>query len=116
MHWKNTFYRKDTDKEGRIYHNFYFRDTTEAVTAIEGINKSYYGTAKVVLREGESSFGEQMVFMFLFNGQNSKYCGKSKHNTIEWYLPKDKGINFLFEVMEGINLLKQGINLNNLNG
>lgn len=90
------------DDKGRIYFNGYPNIKTNAVVSFGGKNQEFSGKPKIFTRIGESDFGEELVFSFLIEGLNKEYDSNSDHKTIEFYLPKDKGIEFLEELLKNL--------------
>lgn len=90
----------NVDGQGRTYFNGYPNIKTNAIFCNNGVNLEFSGKPNVFTRVGESVFGEELVFSFLIEKENKEYKASSKHNVMEFYLPKDKGIEFLEELLK----------------
>jgi hypothetical protein len=90
-------FNRNNDIKGRLYMNGYPNILSNCNVGINGKNMAFKGKPKIFTRHGESEFGEELVFSFLIEKPITEYKINSKHNVLEFYLPKDKGIQFLKE-------------------
>lgn len=112
MIWRKTIYKKDKDNKGKVYHNFYLNSETDVVFSEKGKNRVFTGVPKIVYREGESHFGEQIYIELLLKNERGDYGASTSHETVDVYFSTQAGILFLREALEGICLINRGVDLN----
>ena len=89
------------DRQGRVYKHYIAEGDKKAIICRKGINKLFNGTFKLVSREGDSVFGDEVIVEFLMKGLEKEYSANSNHECVEIYLKKEEAI----ELLEG--MLKQ---------
>jgi len=94
------------DKQGRNYHNIKYKLKTNAIYCIDGKNNVFYGHPRIVYRECDSFFGEEMFFQFWIRGKDKEYTASSPYNNIEWYFKTEAGVDFLIKATEYIRNIR----------
>jgi len=86
---------KTKDNEGREYHKVFYHTTINACIALGQQNIIIPVRINIGLRRGNSHFNEEVVFQLIQDGDIKKqpYNKTSPENHIEFYLPKEDGIN-----------------------
>lgn len=92
----------NTDSKGRIYHHIAIPCIKEGVLSLGESNMVYEGWFKVVLRNGESKFGEQVIFEFRIDKLKETYPCKSKHDCFEVYMPKKEALEVFARIINKI--------------
>lgn len=87
-----------TDAMGRKYFHIWFDVVTNSVVCIDGVNRTFEGIPQVIMRNGDSAFGNEVVLQFVIKGEKPSYNASSPYNHIEMYLPKEQAIS-IFEKM-----------------
>lgn len=90
------------DSDGHDFLNVFSNQETTCVVSFNGKNLVLRGKLKIAVRKGASAFGNEVVFSFLVSDQLREYNGKSPENTVEMYLPEERGIEFLQKAVEVI--------------
>lgn len=101
--WENIekpIFTKSNDNEGRTYITAYAHPNSQAVVSIGEKNVIIDGTVKLELRVGKSQFGEQIIFSFIRDGKIELTKRRTKFDIIEFYLPKELGIDFIKKAVE----------------
>lgn len=93
------------DKTGRKYDHHWFGVITNTIFCENGVNRVFEGTPQLIIREGDSVFGNEIIFQFIINGEKPSYNAISPINHIEFYLPKEKAIEIFTNI---IKFLKEG--------
>ena len=88
------------DKEGREYLNAFSNIKSCSVISLEDKNIIVEGNPKIKLRIGESKFGNEMVFELIKTGGIKESAKRSKHDTVEIYLPLKFGLEFLKDTVK----------------
>lgn len=96
------------DLNGREYTHVAVTGIDECVLSLGGVNHVYDGFFKVVSRTGDSAFGDQVFFEFKINEMKKTYKSNTKHNCFEVYMPKEKALRILKEMVS--NLEKENDN------
>lgn len=91
------------DNQGRKYHKVTYDKDIPCVITLNGTNLKVTGTPRIVLRTGDSKFGEEVLFEFFITSFDEEYPTNSKWNCTEYYLTKDEAINFLKTALEELN-------------
>lgn len=92
------------DATGKVYKNYYFDNKTDGLLAFKQKILNFKGLPKIVIRNGSSKYGEQMIFQFLIDGEFELTDKRTKHNTLEIYFPKEAGIDFLKQVIKDLEV------------
>jgi len=96
---KKPVYTKNQDEQGRDYYVGY--SNTQGFCSInignkgENANWVYEGNPKITYRKGESKHGPEIFFELLVSKFVEKRVKNTNHNSIEIYMPYEKGIEFL---------------------
>jgi len=93
-------FQENKDTKGKRFLNGYPNIRTNCNVAFKDKNMVFKGKPKIFVRNGESEFGEEIGFSFLIEGVITDYKVNSIHDCVEFYLPKDKGIQFLKEFIK----------------
>lgn len=93
------------DKNGRKFRVAYSNMTSDAVITLNfsGFNGKKViveGNPKISLRDGESKHGEQIIFELLRTGPIREEPAESAYDTVEIYLPKKFGMEFLEDALK----------------
>jgi len=102
------------DNKGREYLVNYFGnmgDKVEACLTLNGVVYVLSVVPKLVLRRGESAFGEQIFFDFRIDEVKHEYKTSTQFQGFELYLPKDEGLSFVREWLKYIEDDKDGIHI-----
>lgn len=94
-----------TDNEGRKYHNIKFKRLTKAVICRDGKNTVVLGYPRIVYREGNSTFGDEIYMQFWIITENGEYDANSPYSNFEYYFKDKEGIEFLELVVKYIQSL-----------
>lgn len=92
-------FNENRDAKGRKYYNGYANLVTNAVVSF-GNNIQFSGKPKLVIREGDSVFGDELLFQFFILEKAKDYTRNTEHNTIEFYLPKEFGLKFCQDMLD----------------
>ena len=98
----NFRFNKNNDLKKNTYLNCYSNIDTDTIIALNGTNFELKGIQKIVVREGGSKFGNQLLFQFLVKEKINEYKSNSIYPTIEFYLPLDVGVEFLEQSLKYI--------------
>lgn len=91
-------FTKKIDKVSREYFTAYSNKQGFACISIgeeDGNNYIYEGNPKINYRKGDSKFGAEIIFELLVKGLKEKTPKRTKYESIEIYMPYEKGIEFL---------------------
>lgn len=88
------------DNKGRKYKNVYLNNEKEAIFCFNGVNHVFKVNPVMVLREGNSEFGDQLLFQFIILKKIKEYATKGDHDLFELYLSKKEGIEILERALE----------------
>lgn len=86
---------RDTDKDGREYLVLGSKTMSESVIAWHGQNVVFKGFPRLMLRRGDSVFGEQLVMQFYIKELAKTYEVRSEREVIEIYFSREQGIEYL---------------------
>lgn len=86
-----------------VFLSAYSNKLSEAVVSMDGKNVKLSGNPKMVLRLGNSQFGDQLVFEFLIKEKKEEFKKRSDWDSIEWYLP----IEYLSFLKDALNFFEQ---------
>lgn len=86
---------ENNDDYGRKYVKVWYPERQESVVSYNGSNHIFIGVPRMVLRTGDSSFGEQIFFDLFDTNYKGKLKQNTKYNTSEFYLGKLNGMEFL---------------------
>ena len=89
-----------TDLEGRKYYHVKCNYKTDAVLTWQNKNIVFVGNSDIILRKGDSDFGEQIILQLYIDKAKEVYKTKTKHSMMEIYLPKEDGIKILKEAIK----------------
>ena len=89
-----------SDTKGRKYFHVKNNYKTEAVLTWENKNIVFTGKSDIILRKGDSEFGEEIILQLYIDKAKDVYKTKTKHSMMEIYLPKDDGIKMLKEAIK----------------
>lgn len=92
---KYCFLQVSKDKEGREYHNIKFKKQIEAVLCIDGVNKVFFGFPRVVIRKGNSHFGEQVYIQFWIQEKGKEYKDNTQWQNFEFYFTNMEFLEFI---------------------
>jgi len=102
-----TVFAKKVDDKQREYYTAYSNHTSKAVVHLKNQNIIIEGNPKISVRIGKSKFGEEVIFELLRTGTIETTKKRTGYDSVEIYLPKDKGIKFLEETLK---FLKEKLN------
>jgi hypothetical protein len=95
------------DKQGRTYNKIFSNFFQDAIICSNKINNVFEVKPNIAIREGDSQFGNQLVFQLVIQKEKEQY--NSKENTpkghIETYFKIDKEtITFFEELLKELKL------------
>lgn len=105
----NAFLQICFDEDGRRYFNIKRKKPVDAVVCIDGINVHVRGEFRIVYREGNSKFGDEIYFQVWINEQDKEYTANSPYANIEYYMPKEDALEMMDIAFRYINSIKGGI-------
>lgn len=85
----------NSDKTGNSYFNCYSNVITNCNLVLNDKNIVFSGKPKLFVRTENKHFEKEFVFSFLIETKKHEYNVNSEHQVIEFYLPVEKGIEFL---------------------
>jgi len=93
-----------TDTKGVKYKHHLIGDgiLTDAIINVDGKNRVFKGVPEIIIREGESIFGNQLIFNFLINSEIESYPASTPHKRLEIYFPKDKALELLQKIIDAL--------------
>jgi len=83
------------DAKGNKYKKAYSNIVGDCVVTVRGKNLHFKGRSNLFMRDGKSKFGDELCFYFKIEKLESEYETTSKHECVEFYLPKEFGLEFL---------------------
>ena len=89
-----------TDDQGRKYYVAYSNKETNTILCRSGVNHQYRGNSKLIVRVGDSKFDDEFILAFNIHEKTKTYLANSKHDVIEIYFPKERGIEFFKNALE----------------
>ena len=92
--------REYTDSENRLYKHIILPGIKKAVLTNKGMNKEFEGEVKIVIREGESKFGEEVLIEFRILEELKEYSTATKHNCFESYIKKEEAIELFDQILK----------------
>lgn len=94
-------FNTDTDEQGLEYKNAYSNQEIPCIVSINGKNLECRGHLKLFTKKGEkSSYGEELGIVFQVREVIDEYDPDTDHETVEFYLDKDIGLNFLEKTLK----------------
>ena len=91
-------FTQKVDKEGREYFTAYSNTQGFCCISIgkrDGKNYIFEGNPKINYRKGDSIFGNEIFFEILIKEKKEVTPKKTDYDSVEIYMPFDKGIEFL---------------------
>lgn len=101
-------YTKVSDKQGRTYKIAYSNLPSEAIDATGGKIVVLGGEPSIFVREGNSKHGEQLVFCLEHAVVKEVKDKSGVGKVLEMYLPKEFGLEFLFNAVKYLGAEKFG--------
>ena len=93
---KQPIFTSKKDEKGRDYHTAYSNTDGNCVVSMDGTNIVMAGNPKINYRKGDSVFGDEIFFEILVDRSSYKRTPqRTKYDSVEIYMPMDKGIEFL---------------------
>lgn len=95
----NPIFSINKDANGRKFYNLYVNKPSDSVIAVGKTNEVFTGNPKIVIRTGESVYNHQLIVQMLDAKQTQSYVKNTPYNTIEIFLPFNKEMIELFELL-----------------
>jgi len=104
---KSPYFYIDTDNQGHKFLKAFANIPASAVISLKEMGKNLIvrGNFKLSIRIGKSKFGQEVIFELLrFQDVKVEEALKNTHHdSVEIYLPQERGILFLEEAIDKIN-------------
>lgn len=104
---------EQTSRDGMIYHENYYPGFNNSTVTLNNRVSTFVGQHKLVLREGDSDFGPEIIIQSCLRQQALSYKAKTKKNypTTEIYFPATReSIDFLRKSLYRIEREMERIN------
>jgi hypothetical protein len=81
-----------TERDGMVYHENYHDMLCNSTVTLDNKVRTFSGQHKVVLREGRSDFGPEIIIQSCLRGKAKPYKAKTRKNypTTEIYFPANR--------------------------
>jgi len=95
------------DNKGRIYHHIGGDVVSTGIICNEGTNTHCEGKLNLALRNGESKFGDEIIFQLIIDKVVQKYSAVSPLNHLEIYFSRENAVEMFEKMLEILKDKKQ---------